>query len=176
MRWVESERCGEDLGLDLGDVVVDPVDHRLVVVDDLVDDRPHGRRRARLEQLRVRLEPLAHAGELARGAVAHGDHVRRRDEQHDLAELDLLLVVVVARGAQDDEVGVVVVLELRPLVGAVGVLERELVQVEALADVVRAPPRSARRGRARRSRRRRRRSSRATSSGSLPSCWRTPSR
>ena len=125
----------EDLGLDLGDVRVDPVDHRLVVVDDLVDDRPHGRRRARLEQFGMRLELLADAGELAGGAVAHGDHVLRRDEQHDLAELDLLLVVVVARRAQDDEVGVVVVLQLRPLVGVIGVLERELVQVEALADV-----------------------------------------
>ena len=75
MRWVESVLLAEDLGLDLGDVVVDPVDDRLVVVDDLVEDRPDGRRRARLEQLRMRLELLAHAGQLAGGPVADGDHV-----------------------------------------------------------------------------------------------------
>ena len=52
---------GEDLGLDLADVVVDPVDDGRVVVDDLVDDRPDRGRGPGLEQLRVGLEVLAHA-------------------------------------------------------------------------------------------------------------------
>ena len=114
MRWVES----------------------VIVVDDLVEDRPDSGRRPRFEQLRVRLELAAHPGQLAGGPVADRDHVGARDEQHDLAELHLLLLVVVARGAQDDEVGLVVVLELRPLMGAVGVLERQLMEPEALSDVL----------------------------------------
>ena len=48
----------------------------------------------------------------------------------DLAELDLLGLVEVARRAQDDEQGVAVALELRPLVGDDGVLDGELVQLE----------------------------------------------
>ena len=50
--------------------------------------------------------------------------------------MDLLGLLVVAGGLQDDEEGAVVVLELRALVGALGVLDRELVQVEALGDLV----------------------------------------
>ena len=166
----------EDLLLDLGDVVVDPVDDRLVVVDDLVEDRPDRRRGPLLEQVGAILEPLAGVAEVARRAVADGDHVAAREEEVDLAELDLLLGVVVARRAQDDE-------------------ER----------VARSPPSSAAGGRRRRPRARARggRSARptslssssvgsnspsqtkspsptthfsATSSGSWPSCWRLPSR
>ena len=53
----------------------------------------------------------------------------------DLAELDLLLGVVVVGRAQDDEERLLVVLHLRALVADVGVLEGELVEVEARADV-----------------------------------------
>ena len=52
------------------------------------------------------------------------------DEDQDLAELDGLLRVEVARGLQDDEERVVVRLELGPLVGLDGVLDGELVELE----------------------------------------------
>ena len=176
MRWVESARSAKiSVSTSVMSLSI-PSTTGCVVVDDLVDDRPDRGRGPGLEQLGMGLEVLADPRELARGAVAHRDHVGARDEEHDLAELDLLLGVVVAGGAQDDEVGVVVVLELRPLVGAVGVLERELVQVEALADVAQllhrrleqAEPDEVAVADDARSRRRR--------AAAVPSCWRTPSR
>ena len=57
------------------------------------------------------------------------------DEDVDLAELDLLDVVEVARRAQDDEQRVAVALELGSLVGDDRVLDRQLVQAELLGDV-----------------------------------------
>ncbi len=68
--------------------------------------------------------------------MADHDRVAGAEEDVDLAELDLLLGVVVARGPQDDEVGLVVVLELRALVGVARVLERQLVQAEDLPDAL----------------------------------------
>ena len=59
----------------------------------------------------------------------------------DLAELDRLGLVDVAGGAQDDEDRAVVVLELRPLVGVAGVLDRERVEVEGALRRARAPRR-----------------------------------
>ena len=50
----------------------------------------------------------------------------------DLAELHLLDVVQVAGGAQDDEQGVAVALQLGPLVGDDGVLDGQLVEAELL--------------------------------------------
>jgi hypothetical protein len=47
----------EDPGLDLRDVVLQSGHDRLVVVDDLVDDRPHDGCRAQLDQLGPGLEP-----------------------------------------------------------------------------------------------------------------------
>ena len=53
------------------------------------------------------------------------------DEDRDLAELDLLALVDVARGAQDDERDVALVgLDLRPQVEALRVLDGEVVQPE----------------------------------------------
>ncbi len=68
--------------------------------------------------------------------MANRDHVVGADEQMDLAELDLLLRVVVARGPEDDEKRIAVVLELWPLVGVLHVLERKLVQTERISDVL----------------------------------------
>ena len=56
--------------------------------------------------------------QLAARPVADGDHVAGAGEDVDLAEVDLLAVLVVVGGLQDDEEVVVVVLDLRPLVGA----------------------------------------------------------
>ena len=54
----------------------------------------------------------------------------------DLAELDLFLRVVIARGPQNDEKGIAVVLELRPLMRFPCILERQLVETERRAYVV----------------------------------------
>ena len=96
----------EDGALDLVDVVLQALDHRLVVVDDLVEHRPEDRRRAELRYLRMLLEALARAAQVARLAMAHDDDIAVADEDVDLAELDLLARVVVAGRLQHDEVGV----------------------------------------------------------------------
>jgi hypothetical protein len=59
------------------------------------------------------------------------------EEDRHLAELHLLALVDVARGAQDDEVhlALVVLLDLRAQVEALGVLDGEVVQAEAVLHV-----------------------------------------
>ena len=61
------------------------------------------------------------------------DEVGAEEDQH-LAELDLLLLLDVPGGLEDDEQRLVVDLELRPLVSRDGVLDREVVQGELAAD------------------------------------------
>ncbi len=74
--------------------------------------------------------------QLARHALPHGDHEGRREEDADLAELDLLSLVVIARGAQDDQPYVLVVaLDFRPPVKGLRVLNRQLVQPEGVTDL-----------------------------------------
>jgi len=73
-----------------------------------------------------------HAREIRRLAVPHGDGEVGSEEQVQLAELDLLQLVDVARGLEDDEQRVAVPLELRPLVGLDGVLDGQLMQVELM--------------------------------------------
>src|SRR5215204_4931513 len=127
---------GEDLGLDLLDVLVEAVDHRLVVVDDPVEDRVQHRPGAEAEQVGPALDPLADVAEGAGRLVADRDHELGADEEHDLAELDGVVGVDVAGGLEDHEQGVVVDLELGPLVGVDGVLDGQLVQVELAPDRV----------------------------------------
>ena len=78
----------EDLGLDLLDVLVEPVDHRLVVVHDPVEDGVQHRPGAEAEQVGAALDLLADVAEGAGRLVADRDHELGADEQHDLAELD----------------------------------------------------------------------------------------
>ena len=136
-RSVRSARgAGEHGGLDLVDVVIESGDDRCVPVDDLVQDRPQRRYAARGQQLRPLLQPLPGAAQLAGRALPHGDHEGRREEDADLAELDLLGGIVVTRGAQDDQLHALVVgLDLRPLVDVLGVLDGQLVQAEGVADL-----------------------------------------
>ncbi len=79
--------------------------------------------------------------------MAHRHDVARADEEVGLAELEIAVIegggVAGDRGvggelrrAQDDEQGVAVAFELRPLVGAMGVLDREVVKVEGRLHVV----------------------------------------
>ena len=88
---------GEDIDLDLPDVVVEAADHRLVVVDDAVDDRVQDRHRPVGEQLGLLLESLADLGQRRSLPVAHRHDVLGADEQLDLGELDGLEHVDVAR-------------------------------------------------------------------------------
>lgn len=62
--------------------------------------------------------------------MPHGDHEVAPDKDVQLAEVDLLRVVEIARGAQDDEEGAAVALQLGPLMGLQGVLDGERVEVE----------------------------------------------
>jgi len=126
----------EDLPLDLLDVLVEPVDDRLVVVDDPVEDGVQHRPRAEAEQVGPALDLLADVAEGAGRLVADRDHELGADEEHDLAELDGVVGVDVAGGLEDREQGVVVDLELGPLVGVDGVLDGQLVQVELAPDRV----------------------------------------
>ena len=101
-----------------------------VVVDDEVDDRIDDEALALRQHLRRAFGARAHFA-IGRGrAVAHGDHVARSRENVRLAELDLLVDDL--RGAQRHEDRVPVDLELRALMREQRVLDREVVQVEAL--------------------------------------------
>jgi hypothetical protein len=120
----------EDLRLHLLDVLVEPADHRLVVVDDPVEDRVQHRPGPEAEQVGAALDLLADVAERAGRLVADRDHELGADEQHDLAELDGVGLADVAGRLEDHEQGVVVDLELGPLVGVDGVLDGELVEVE----------------------------------------------
>jgi hypothetical protein len=129
-------RTGEDGPLDLLDVPLEAFDNRRVVVDDLVEDRPQHRVGACPQEILVLLEPKAGGVELACNSLAHRDHEPRSEEDADLAELDLLALVHVVRSSQDDEAHVVVALELRPQVEGLRVLDSELVEVEALLNLL----------------------------------------
>ena len=67
------------------------------------------------------------------------DDVVRADEQMGLAVVDPAGGRIEMRGAQDDEDRVAVPLELRPLVRAGGVLDREVVKRELLLDLPEHP-------------------------------------
>ena len=66
--------------------------------------------------------------------MAHRDDETVPDEQEDLAELDVVGLVVVAHGLEHEQQRVAVDLELRPLVSVDRVLDGELVQVKLEPD------------------------------------------
>ncbi len=74
--------------------------------------------------------------------MAHRHDVTRTDEEMGLAELEIAVHSGVGgvggelRRAQDDEQGVAVAFELRPLVRSMGVLDREVVQLEGGLNLV----------------------------------------
>ena len=126
----------EDLGLDLLDVLVQAVDHRLVVVHDLVEDGVQHRpgtepERSGPTSIRLRTSPRALAG-LWRTATTNWGPMKSMISP----ELDGVGLLHVAGGLEDHEQGVVVDLELGPLVGVDGVLDGQLVEVELAADRV----------------------------------------
>ena len=121
----------EDLLLDDLELGLEGIDDREVAVDHRVHQGVEDERRAVLEQMRLALGPGAHPEEALLGAVAAGEDEIRADEDGDLAQHE-----VVGRAdlhhVQHGEQGVVVLLDLRPLVAVAGVLDRELVQAELL--------------------------------------------
>ena len=89
-----------------------------------------------MQQLGMLLEPEASRVELAGHALPDSDHESGAEEDADFPELDLLGALVVACGPQDHELDVVVVtLELRAQVKGLGVLDRQFVEAEALANL-----------------------------------------
>ena len=128
-----SRPVGEDLGLDLLDVLRDRFARGLVRVDDAVDDRVHRRARTVGEDVGTLLQLLADVAEPAAFAVPDGDEEVVAREEHHLADVDDLLVVAVHDGLEDEEQGVAVLLELGTLVRLDRVLDRKLVQVELAA-------------------------------------------
>ena len=115
MRLATARIAGEELELDLVDVVLESGDDRLVLVDDLVDDRVQHAEGSALEKFWSALQARAHPLQIGRLRVADGDHEVRADEDVHLAELDGLVGVHVARRTQDDEPRLGVAVELRPL-------------------------------------------------------------
>jgi hypothetical protein len=104
-----------------------------VVVDDPVDDRVERRNRPVSKEVGAAFQAQAHVMQ-RRIAVPHGDDEPLADEDEDLTELDVVLLVDVPRGLQDEEDVFVVELELRPLVALRRVLDGELVETELPAD------------------------------------------
>jgi hypothetical protein len=71
--------------------------------------------------------------------VAYGDHEAGAQEQVELADLHPPLARVVARRLEDQEVEALIRLDLRALMGATRVLDRELMQIELLAQLGHRP-------------------------------------
>ena len=131
-------RSAEHGLLDLLDVLLEALDHRCVVIDDRVEDRPQDRRRALLEQFGPLLEPFPRAVEVARLALADGDHEPTREEHRDLADVHHLAVLDVTGGAQHHEqnAALLVALDLRAQVEVLSVLDRQIVQAESVLHLV----------------------------------------
>ena len=88
------------------------------------------------EPLRLVLELVAHAGQRRGLAVADAEDVVAPGVEEQLAELDLLALVDVPGGRHDGQQAVAVALDLRAVVLVAGVGDRQLGQLEGVADRV----------------------------------------
>ena len=122
--------AAEHLDLDLVDVVAEAGDHRVVAVDDPVEDGVQDRFGPAAQEVGLALQAVPNGREIGGFAVADRQDEVGADEDVHLAELDRLGLVEVARRAQHDEQRVVVSLELRALVGDDRVFDGERVQLE----------------------------------------------
>ena len=135
LRVVVLVAAGEDLGLDLVDVVVDERDRLLVAVDHQVGGPVQHPRRAVAHGLGVAgVELRAHPAQDVAVAVADGHDERRPEEDGDLADVHDLLVVDVGDRLEDHEHDVVVDLQLGTLVRLDRVLDGQGRQVEVARD------------------------------------------
>src|SRR6478672_6488276 len=131
------DRAGEDGAFDLFDVGFEVGDDGAVALDHLVQDCPEHRVRAQCKQFGVLFEPGACAVQLAGDTLSNRNDETRSDEDADLAEIDLALVMVVAGGAQDDQLHPGFVLfDLWAQVPGLGILDGKLVQTERFPDFV----------------------------------------
>ena len=114
---------------------LEAVEHRLVVVDHLLDHRGQHRGRAERQVLVVPLELVAQGAEGAGLPVTHADGEVVADQHRHLAELHLLERRVVVGGPQHQDRGVVLHRQHRALVGLEDLLDRRLLDAEALEGV-----------------------------------------
>jgi hypothetical protein len=71
------------------------------------------------------LQPLPGLPQFAGHTLPHGDHEGGREEDADLAELDLFGLVVVTRGAQNDQPDILPIqLSLRAQMNILRILDR----------------------------------------------------
>src|ERR1700736_5940289 len=131
------DRAREDGAFDLFDVGFEVGDDRAVALDHLVQDCPEHRVSAKCKQFGVLFEPRARAVQLTGDTLSNRNDETRSDEDADLAEIDLVLVMVVMCGAQDDQLYPgFVFLDLWAQVKGLGVLDGKLVQTERFPDLV----------------------------------------
>ena len=123
-----GHRLRQHAVLDLVDLLLDLLQHRHVVVDDEVEDGVEDEVLALGERRRAALPMLPDRRVGRRGAVPDADDVALADEEMRLAEGDAAADEL--GGARHDEQRVAILLELRPLVRVLGVLDGEVVQVE----------------------------------------------
>ena len=122
--------AGEQLILDLVDVVLQSGHHRDVLVDHLIEDAVEDRLGSEFDQFGRSFEALSHHRQVGGFGVANGDDEIRTEKDVQFAEFDLFGLVDVPRGPENDEQLFGVPFQFRPLVGCDGVLDGEPVQAE----------------------------------------------
>jgi hypothetical protein len=107
---------------------MDRFQDRGIVVDDEIEDGIEDVVLATRQRAGTALATLAHPGVGCRCAVAHRDEIAFADEQMGLAERDAALDQL--RRPRHDEQGIAILLDFRPLMGVIGVLDCEIMQAE----------------------------------------------
>jgi hypothetical protein len=110
------------------DFLLNGFEHGGVVVDDEIEDGVENVVLAPGQRPRAAFASFAHRLVGHRGAVPDRHDISFADEQMRLAEGDA--VAVELRGARDDEQRVAILLDLWPLMGVVGILDRKVMQPE----------------------------------------------
>ena len=135
-RGVGAPLGGEDLRLELLQLLLDVLGDLLVLVDDGVADPVQHGRGPVAQQVRHPFEPAADRVEHAAAPVLHGHHEVLPGEQHDLPADQLGPRLVEVQRLEHHEQALVVDVELGPLVGVHRVLDRERVRGEIQREVV----------------------------------------
>ncbi len=125
----------EDLLFQLLQLLLELVDDREVLIDDEVHDRVEDESGTLPQEMRRRFTTVTHLGVGERSTVSNRHDVARAEESVGLAEGHFAAPRQSLRGAQHHEQRIAVFLDLRPLVGAVSVLDGEVVEAELLLDL-----------------------------------------
>ena len=126
--------AGEHLRFHRFDFLLNGFEHGRVVVDDEVEDCVENVILAPGQRPRAAFASFAHRSVGRRGAVPDRHDISFADEQMRLAECDAVAIELCR--PRHDEQGVAILLDLRPLMGVVGVLDGEIVQLELLLHAV----------------------------------------